>query len=811
MQLLTPVAPTGPGPREFELLEEAKRLTGVIRRGWRALGISILICLLAAITYLAVTQRVYQAEAQLLVLQQGGRPLNVANIDPGRLTEGAEDYIPTHAVILVSPLVVKRAIEQIGLDRLPSALEAQRAKLDPVEEVTKRLKVTRPDRLAKILRVEYRAGDRVEVVRMVEAITESYKRVLEEAFQKSNSNTVIALICKARDELSQELQDLEGKYLELRRKTPSPIAGVEGRAFLASRLARWDQAANEAMIKSVQLKRQLELGRKLAGEGTELWAVAHAISQLGGDTNSLTAILSSSQDGAADYMRQLAQEHQQLNERFGPNYAKVRELKAQIERVRQSVRGARSHMEVGEVRDLLSALEQSLQSVQVMRDELGKQYNENQKEAKQFELDLLTDDDLRNKLERQRLLFSSVVEQLKQARFVSDYSSVTSQVIDPPRTPRRPVWPRVGLTLALALVLGSMLGMSVVMVLDRLDRRIRSLDELRQVTDLSIIGRVALMTGDRAGVPGCFGLISHTRPRSDWAEDYRVARTNIDSLRRNTRLQVLLVTSAYAEEGKTTAASNLAISFATTGRKVLLIDADLRHPSLDKIHGLDRMRGLSHLLHDSMPLHRAVQDSRIENLDVVTAGPEALNPAELLSSPRLAELLDEARKSYDIILVDSSPLLAVSDPAIIGAVADGIILTVRTWMLDHRDAVQSVELLRNLGTPILGLLVNGINPRECGYRGRYRSGGHGSDHDSGSGGGENLTPAIPVQSRPQPNGQPKSGPDDEFVVAPQASCEPSAQDSLEAPHEEPPQLEAAAVLTDLVMTILIGTPTVRLT
>ena len=645
---------------------------------------------------------------------------------------------------------------------------------------------------------------------MVEAITESYKRVLEETFQKNNSNTVIAMISKARDELSQELQDLEGKYLELRRKTPSPIAGVEGRAFLASRLARWDQAANEAMIKSVQLKRQLELGRKLAGEGTELWAVAHAISQLGGDTSSLTAILSSSQDGAAEYIRQLAQEHQQLNERFGPNYAKVRELKAQIERVRQSVR-ARSHMEVGEVRDLLSALEQSLHSVQVMRDELGKQYNENQKEAKQFELDLLADDDLRNKLERQRLLFNSVVEQLKQARFVSDYSSLTSQVIDPPKTPRRPVWPRTGLTLALALVLGSMLGMSVVMVRDRLDPRIRSLDELRQVTGLSMIGQVAIIPENQAGVLGSFGLISHSMPRSAWAEAYRAVRTNIDFLRRGKRLQVLLVTSAYADEGKTTAASNLAISFAAAGRKVLLIDADLRHPSLDPIHGVDRVQGLSCLLNDVMPLHRVVQQSRIDSLDVVTAGPEVPNPAELLSSPRLAELLDEARKSYDIILVDSSPLLAVTDPAIIGAVADGIILTVRAWMLDHRDAEQSVELLRNLGTPILGLLVNGINPRECGYRGRYRSGGHGSDHDSGSGGGEDLTPAIPVQSRPQPNGQPKSGPDDEFAVAPQASCEPSAQDSLEAPHEEPPRVEAAALLTDLVTTILIGTPTVRLT
>ena len=112
MQSLTSPTPTGPGPGEFRLLEEARRLTGAIRRGWRVIGISILICLLAAIIYLAVTPRVYQAEAQLLVLQQGGRPLNVANTDSTRLMEGTEDYIPTHALILGSPLVIKRAIDR---------------------------------------------------------------------------------------------------------------------------------------------------------------------------------------------------------------------------------------------------------------------------------------------------------------------------------------------------------------------------------------------------------------------------------------------------------------------------------------------------------------------------------------------------------------------------------------------------------------------------------------------------------------------------------------------------------------------------
>jgi capsular exopolysaccharide synthesis family protein len=707
---------------------------------------------------------VYQAEVQFLVLQQGGRPLNMTNTDPTRLMENSEDYIPTHAGILGSPLVVERAIARIGPDNIPSLREAQQGEQDPVEVVTKRLRVTRPDRLAKILRIEYRAGDRVEAVRMVEAITQSYKEVLEEAFQKSNNTNVIALISKARDELGRELQDLEAKYLELRRKTPSPIAGGEGRAFLASRLARWDQAANEAMIKSVQLKRQLELGRKLAGEGTELWAVAHAVSQLGGETHSLTAILSSSPDGAADYIRQLAQEHQQLNERFGPNYAKVRELKAQIERVRQKVRGARSHMEVGEIRDLLTAMEQSLQSVQAMRDEFGEQYNRKQREAKQFELDLLADDDLRNKLERQRSLFNTVVEQLKQACFVSDYSSLSLQVIKPPTALRSPVWPRVGLTLALALVLGGMLGMSVVMVLDRLDPRIRSLDELRQVTGLSIIGQVAIMPKNQAGVLGSFGLISHSMPQSAWAEAYRAVRTNIDFLRRAQRLQVLLVTSAYADAGKTTAASNLAISFAAAGRKVLLIDADLRHPSLDPIHNVDRVQGLSCLLNHAMPLCGVVQQSRIKSLDIVTAGPVVPNPAELLSSPRLAELLDEARKSYDIILVDSPPLLAVTDPAIIGAVADGIILTVRAWMLDRRDAKQSLELLQSLGTPILGLLVNGIHPGEGGYSSRCGNGGHRSDPASRLTLGEDPPPMIAARSQPQANGHPESHSQGSHVV-----------------------------------------------
>ena len=264
----------------------------------------------------------------------------------------------------------------------------------------------------------------------------------------------------------------------------------------------------------------------------------------------------------------------------------------------------------------MRSIEQSLDSVQAMRNELGKQFGQDQEKAKQVEEDLLAEEDLRGKLERQRALFNTVVDQLKQAQFVSAYSSITSQVIEPAQTPRSPVWPRVSLTLALALVVGGMLGTGTVVVLDRLDQRVSARSTSSAVTGLAVLGQVALLPGRRSGAMGPIGLISYAKPRSYWAEAYRAIRTNIDFLRRrNQRLQVLLVTSPYSGDGKTTAASNLAISFALAGRRVLLIDADLRSPSLDKVHGLRREHGLSHLLKDLLPLHQA--DLRNPSLDEV--------------------------------------------------------------------------------------------------------------------------------------------------------------------------------------------------
>ncbi len=299
------------------------------------IAISAVVCLTIAGLYVAVAKRSYQATTRLLVLQQGGRPLNVANSDPNRIMEGTDDYIPTHSMIVCSPMVVKQAIEKVGLEHLPTLLAAKKADKDPVEEAILRIKVTRPDRMAKIFRVDYQAGDREETDRLVEALVASYEQFLGATSQK-NSGTVITLIGKARDDLGKELKELEDQYLEFRRTNSNVIVGQEGHSFWASRLSRWDQAANEAMVKAVA-QVAARGGPKAGRRRPELWAIAHAITQVGGDSNSLMALVTagSSQNGESDMIRQLAIEQQQLVERHGPDYAKVKELKLQIDRIRE--------------------------------------------------------------------------------------------------------------------------------------------------------------------------------------------------------------------------------------------------------------------------------------------------------------------------------------------------------------------------------------------------------------------------------------------------------------------------------------------
>lgn len=201
-------------------------------------------------------------------------------------------------------------------------------------------------------------------------------------------------------------------------------------------------------------------------------------------------------------------------------------------------------------------------------------------------------------------------------------------------------------------------------------------------------------------------LIMNVNRRSRISEGYRNIRTNIQFSEWNHKLHVIALTSTQAGEGKTTTISNLAVAYAHEGKKVLLIDADLRHPSVQAVFKVSNKTGLSNLLANQCSYEDTVQLSGIENLSLVTAGPTPPNPTELLSSGKLRDLIEIWKENYDIILLDTSPIMVVADGLIVASISDGVIFVVKAGKVKREFIRKSKEKLEHVKAQIIGVVLN---------------------------------------------------------------------------------------------------------
>jgi protein-tyrosine kinase len=214
-------------------------------------------------------------------------------------------------------------------------------------------------------------------------------------------------------------------------------------------------------------------------------------------------------------------------------------------------------------------------------------------------------------------------------------------------------------------------------------------------------------------------LIAETEPRSAASEAYRTLRTNIQFAGLDQPCRSILVTSATAGEGKTTTAANFAVVVAQAGSRVCLVDSDLRRPNIHRLFGLDNTRGLTTALLEDLPFAEVARPTRVPHLSVLTSGPLPPNPAELVGSKRMRELLDAAAKSFDLILCDSPPVMAVSDPVALAAQCDGVVLTVRVGAVSREVVRRAVDQIEAVKGKILGVLLNDVHPTRHGYGRAY--------------------------------------------------------------------------------------------
>lgn len=202
-------------------------------------------------------------------------------------------------------------------------------------------------------------------------------------------------------------------------------------------------------------------------------------------------------------------------------------------------------------------------------------------------------------------------------------------------------------------------------------------------------------------------LITHYDKKSPISEQYRTIRTNIEFASIDQNIKKIVVTSASPSEGKSTTVANLAVVFAQQGKNVLLIDGDLRKPTIHYTFQLDNTVGLTNVLTGKAKLEEAVKHSQVENLDILTSGPIPPNPAEMVGSEAMKRLLEDAAVQYDMIFIDSPPVLAVTDSQLLSNIADGIILVIRSGQTEYEMAIKASELLKNTKAKLLGTILNG--------------------------------------------------------------------------------------------------------
>lgn len=380
---------------------------------------------------------------------------------------------------------------------------------------------------------------------------------------------------------------------------------------------------------------------------------------------------------------------------------------------------------LAEVRNVKEALRRDLSGVGRQASGLAKLFEA----AKQRALDLNILEIEYRRLERNKnnteRLFSLLLERSKDSDLTRQMRFNNIRVVDAPLTPKAPIRPNVPISLAVGLLAGLGLGLAFAVGRELLDRTLKSPDDVRDVLGLTYLGLLP-RTGDAVREPRRGRrrrptgdeppeLAVHRKPKSGTAEAARAVRTNLTFMSPDNPPRRLLVTSAVPSEGKTTVACSIAIAMAQAGQRVLLLDCDLRRPRLHKVFGASAGIGVSTCVLEPESLEAGIVETEVPNLSLLPAGAIPPTPAELLQSAAFSRLLETVGERYDRIVIDSPPLVPVTDAAIIATRVDGVVLVARPMHTRRDLAGHAVRALRDVGARVLGCILNDVNLDERGY------------------------------------------------------------------------------------------------
>jgi len=325
---------------------------------------------------------------------------------------------------------------------------------------------------------------------------------------------------------------------------------------------------------------------------------------------------------------------------------------------------------------------------------------------------------LRREAESARYMYELLIKRFKETSLTEDMKTGNIRIIDRAEVPKDPVKPKKKLNVFLAIILGLFTGIGLAFFFEYLDNTIKIPEDVKQHLKIPYLGLTPLFsTENKWNLRDDTSpeLVTFNYPRSTASESYRGIRTNILFSSAESAPQVILITSAGPQEGKTITTVNLAVTMAQADSKVIILDCDMRRPQIHKLFGIAKDHGVSNLLVGTSDAGGAIIHTRIPNLDVIPCGSIPPNPSELLGSTRMATLLDALRKDYAHILIDSPPSTAVTDAVVLSKSVDGVILVISAGHTAREIVKNGVAQFGAVGAHILGAVLNGVDMGRDGY------------------------------------------------------------------------------------------------
>ncbi len=685
----------------------------VVKRKWSIVAVFLIVVVATAIGTLMQTP-IYRAEITLKIDSEASKIIPFR--DGVQFDTGDPDYYQTQLELLKSRALAERVVAQMNLkpavvtappvkawwEELFRTETADDAPLSP-DEATKAASrnvadafrnglVVTPVRSTKMVRVSYASTSPRLAADILNSLAQNFINFnLEQRYDASSYAK--AFLEEKLAETKAKLESNERALIEFQRE--NGIINLDDRqTVLSSTLADYTAAANRTEQERSRAEALYELIKTNPESAPQVL-----------ESKTVQALKEQRAKLQAEYVDQLRI--------YKPGFPKMQQLKAQIDEVERSIRA-----EIDAVRKSVETAYQGLLGQQ-------KSINARLEQTKKDVLDLqgrsIRYNILKRDVDTDRAIYNSLLQRLNEVGVTGGTGANNITVVDRAEIPAAPFKPDLNQNLLTAMLLGLMGGIALAFFLEHLDDTIRTPEDMEKLTQLPVLGVIPRMPSQQAAESRSLGLLVHADVRSPFAEAYRSVRTALQFSTRDGAPRAFMVTSTSKGDGKTTTALALAINSAQTGRPVLLIDADMRHPSLHHALGLDNARGLSNFLSSDVPALGVVRTTNVPNLFVIPAGPMPPNPVELLSGPKLLSLLGQLGERFAQIIVDSPPVLGLADSIVLGDQVGAVLFVIASGNTRKAHARAALKRLRQANVHPLGAIMTKLDLRDgmYGYESAY--------------------------------------------------------------------------------------------